>query len=229
MNYFYTILFSIVLSTGITTLYAETPDTLDTPEKVEQPFNPKFLKISAKKLCRVRKVKSKKVFSQTEGGIDYNRDDKTDNVKITVTISNRNNVDAPPHTLLVEIFGKSAAAKKPLPELFKDFTIDIPDVAARKKFIKAFEVKMLYDKSDDYYEENTHNGGSNTSSKNIFTTPAFGQFFYGYKITLLNEKKEVVNTLLWPSSLKKALAKKSKESKESKENKLKKEKENTKK
>jgi len=205
----------VFVLTGTDTLYAEETKKPVTPAVIEPVINPKFLKLTAKKICRVRKVKSKDEFQETAGGIDYNRDDKNDNVKITVTIDNRNKIDISNYTLVVEIYGKSATERRPLPKLFKDFAVFIPELTARKKYIKAFEVEMLYDKSEDVYEENTQTRGSNIASKRIFRTPAFGQYFYGYKVTLLDNKEKVVNTLLWPSSLKKALEKmKLKEEKE---------------
>jgi len=188
--------------TATARLYAE-----ETKEPVVPVINPKFIKLSAKKLCNKRKVKSKDEFQQTEGGIDYNRDDKNDNVKITVTVDNKNKIDANNYTLVVEIYGKAAAKKRPGPVLFKDFAVFIPELTARKKYIKEFELQMLYDKSEDVYEENTKERGHTVSTKQIFKTPAFGQYFYGYKIMLLDDKEKVINTLLWPSSLKKALEK----------------------
>ena len=175
-------------------------------------INPKFLKLSVKKICRKRKIKSKTPFPESEAGTDYNHDDKADNVQLTITVDNKNKADANDYTVIVEIYGKSAAEKRPPPLLYKDFAIFIPEIAARKKYVKVLgkdkdsEIRMVYDKSEDTYEESSNNrNGSNTTR--IFKTPAFGQYFYGYKVTLLDKKEKVVQTVLWPSSLKKALEK----------------------
>ena len=204
MSYFYKIMLSAFICTATVTLHSEENKEPAAPLPA---INPKFLKLSAKKQCRTRKVKSKAEFQETEGGIDYNRDDKNDNVKITVTIDNKNKVDASNYTLVVEIYGKAATERRPLPELVKDFAVFIPELTARKKYTKDFEVQMLYDKSEDVYEEDTQKGSDNNYSKKIFRTAAFGKYFYGYKVMLLDDKEKVINTLLWPSSLKKALEK----------------------
>ena len=207
------IAFSVIMAS---LLYAE-GDAVDTPAEGDAvdtppPINPKFLKLSVKKICQKRKIKSKDPFPKSEAGIDYSHDDKSDNVQLTITVDNRNKVDANDYTITVDIYGKSAVEKRPTPVLYKDFAIFIPEIAARKKYIKVLgkdkdsEIRMVYDKSEDTYEESSNNrNGSNTTR--IFKTPAFGQYFYGYKVTLLDKKEKVVQTVLWPSSLKKALEK----------------------
>ena len=195
--------------TATSLLYAagDAGDAGDAPQVI----NPKLLKLSVKKICRKRKIKSKDPFPRSGAGIDYSHDDKSDNVQLTITIENRNKIDANDYTVIVEIYAKSATQKRPPPVLYKDFTISIPEIIARKKYVKVLgkdkdsKIRMVYDKSEDTYEENSTNGYS--SGNTIRVTPAFGQYFYGYKVTLLDKKKKEVQTILWPSSLKKALAK----------------------
>ena len=207
MNIFSKTVLIAFLLTATSLLYAE-GDAVDTPQKI----NPKMLKLSVKKICRKRKVKSKEQFPKTEGGIDYNHDDKYDEVQLTITVENKNKIDANDYSIVVEIYAKSATKRRSPPVLYKDFAIFIPEITARKKYVKVLgkgkspQIKMVYDKSEDVYEESSNDRNSGNTTR-VFKTPAFGQYFYGYRVTLLDKEEKVVQTILWPSSLKKALGK----------------------
>ena len=201
MNTFKIVLISFLLIIA-SLLYAE-GDSVDAQSEI----NPKLLKLSVKKICQTTKIRSKDPFPKSEVGIDYSHDDKSDNVRLTITVENRNKVSVNNYTITVEIYAKSAVEKRPSPFVYKDFTILIPEIESRKKYVKELgkdeetQIRMVYDKSKDTYVKTYR------STTTTFTTPPFGRYFYGYKVTLLNQNKQVVQTVLWPSSLKSALEK----------------------
>ena len=191
--------FSLIIAS---LLYAE-GDSVDTQSEI----NPKLLKLSVKKICQKTKIRSKEAFPSSEGGVDYSHDDRSDNVRLTITVENRNQVSVNNYTIIVEIYAKSAVEKRPFPFVFKNFTLRIPEIESRKKYVKELgkdeetQIRMIYDKSKDTYAKTY---GNTTTT---LTTPPFGRYFYGYRVTLLDPTKQVVQTVLWPSSLKSALEK----------------------
>ena len=197
--YIYSLIMLILFSTQ--SVFAEGSDSADSSSQAEKP-EARFINLTAKKLLSRKKVKSKAEYQRTEGGVHYNRDDKIDHLKLIVVINNRNKVPMKGYVLKVEIYARSVTVRKPPPDLYKDFSNELKEIPARKKFTAEFKTEMLYDKSEDIMDRGEPNGRSR-----IYRTPAFGKNFYGYRILLYDPDGKVVKTLLWPSSLKKALDK----------------------
>ena len=101
----------------------------------------------------------------------------------------------------------------------------INDVVYRVTFLVSAPTRFFPKASQDIStflnvrEENERLRNSSTQTSREFITPAFGSYFYGYRVMLLDSKKKVIQAVLWPSSLKKAIEKlKKKEEQEKKEN-----------
>ena len=192
---------------AVTGIFCFTAACLTAGDTVPAPtLNPKFIKLTVKKKCSTKKVRSKEKFIRPETTSDFMHDDKTDYVTITVSVENRNKVDFLNCTLTVEIYGKSASEKKPFPAIFHTDTEKIERVEARKKIVKDFKSEMTYDKSPDYMEQKGTTARGNGTTK-TYATPAFGTYFYGYRVILTDENGKEVSKTLWPSGLKKALEK----------------------
>ncbi len=218
MNNLYKMFLTVVAFTLAAFLYAEEakdPDAKVADAKVAEVkpvINPKFLKLSVKKVSRTRKLKNDKALKlrTTPSGKDLNNDDKKDIVSLTVTINNKNHNDANNYSLVVEAYSKSVTERKPSPQLVKNFTVLIPKLIARKKYVKVFDqIELIYDKTEDAYEEpeNEDEDETNTKKNRRRTTPAFGSCFYGYKVILLDSEKKEVQAIIWPSSFNKYLKK----------------------
>ena len=168
----------------------------------DEQINLKYIQLTAKKHLTRRKIRRKGEVYVTGRGVDYMHDDKIDKLKLIVEINNRNKIPLTNYSVKVEVYVKSVTQKRPLPELYKEFSKKFEEVQGKKKASATFSTSTVYDKTEDVYQSDN---GNYTGT--VYRTPPFGKSFFGYRVKLLDSDGNVIKTVLWPSALKKALAK----------------------
>ena len=186
--------------------------------------DPKKVTLSVKKRIRKKKVKYKTPPPARKGS-DFDQDDVTEEVKIIVSVTNRNKIPLSEYSISGELYTLSATDKKADPEVALEISADIKSLEQRKKFTKTFEMSTSYDKNDDIIERHEYiariNGKVLTDAqkqlrKIYITTEAFGKYFLGYKIDLKDADGNIIRTIIKPSKLKRLLKKMQKEEKSKK-------------